>query len=608
MQKKFALIAFLILFLMIITPSINGNFEDKSYNLVHNDVFSANSFFDEWNKTYGGFNTDRASAFNETADGGFIIFGDTASYASEGRDVWLIKTDSNGDELWNVTFNNSKYDNTMCGSKTVDGGYIILTRYGWLIKTNETGRQLWNRSVGNGCWVQQTSDNGYIITGGGTDLTLIKTNETGIVQWSKTFGMPGSSYFDYGFCVQQTNDSGYIVSGYTYSYGRGLWLIKTDANGIEQWNKTYGGILINFRSEVQQTIDGGYIIIFSKDYYGGSAIWVLKTDFNGSIEWDNIFYLPEYLEWPWMFEGCSIDKTIDGGYIVGGDFWNGWNSGTYDIWLNKIDSNGSFLWDKIFSSSSEDHCSMVRQTSDGDYVIAGSTMSSTGYFDVWMIKTGEGANNPPNPPVIEGPTNGVVGVEYDYTLVSVDPEGDYVCYYVEWGDGTHSDSVFPTPSGKEVIMSHTWTSPGNLQIIAKSRDHHNYESNWTEPLIITIFEYEPPTPPIINGPTHGRVGIKYDYTFNSTDQNCYELIYLIEWGDGTHCQIMGFSGKDTITNHTWSKKGTYVITAKSKNIWGIESGLGILKVSMPRNYSLLIPRLLECFRYVFLIIRQLMWL
>jgi hypothetical protein len=182
------------------------------------------------------------------------------------------------EEEWNATYGGITADEGQSIMQTGDGGYVICgytTSYGagnidaWLIKTDIDGNEQWNQTYGggeidSGESVQQTSDGGYIIGGlthsfdvGNHDFWLIKTDANGNEQWNQTYG---GGLGESGGLAQVTNDDGYVIVGATFSYGAGssdAWLVKTDTSGNEQWNQTYGGLEQDWGRLVQQTNDNG---------------------------------------------------------------------------------------------------------------------------------------------------------------------------------------------------------------------------------------------------------------------------------------------------------------------------------------------------------------
>jgi predicted secreted protein len=200
-----------------------------------------------WTKTFGGSGNDHGHSVRQTSDGGYVIAGSTYSYGAGNADVWLIRTDSSGNAAWNKTFGGSGNDYGYSVRETLDGGYTVA---------GSTG------SYGSG----------------GVDVWLIKTDSSGNAAWNKTFGGSGD---DHGYSVRETLDGGYIVAGSTGSYGSGgvdVWLIKTDSSGNGAWDKTLGGSNSDYGWSVQQTPDGGYIIVGYTDSYGagGYDIWLMK--------------------------------------------------------------------------------------------------------------------------------------------------------------------------------------------------------------------------------------------------------------------------------------------------------------------------------------------
>lgn len=358
-----------------------------------------------WNKTFNGPGGGLTWAYSvqPTSDGGYIVVGETEPHLFGDTDAWLMKTDSNGNRLWDKTFGGEGWDRAESVQLTSDGGYIIAGwtySYGegkqdaWLIKTDSDGNKLWDRTFGGSGndWansVQPTSDGGYIVTGwtssystGMDDIWLIKTDSNGNKLWDRIFGGPG---YDRAYSVQPTSDGGYIVVGETESYGAGdwdVWLIKTDANGNKLWDKTFGSGGWDSAESVQPTSDGGYIIAGWIYRNSNDDVWLIKTDANGSKLWDKTF------GGLGGDRAYSIQQTNDGGYIVVGETDGEAKSEVLTssmIWLIKTDSDGNTLWDKTFSRSGWDRAFSIQLTSDGGYILAGWTYYA-GYNNAWLIK------------------------------------------------------------------------------------------------------------------------------------------------------------------------------------------------------------------------------
>jgi hypothetical protein len=352
-----------------------------------------------WTRTYGGANLNYGFSVQQTADGGYIIAGYTDSFGAGGFDVYVIKTNSYGDTLWTKTYGGSEDDKGYSVQQTTDGGYIIVGNsesFGggdaniYLIKTDANGDTMWTKTYGGsgddrGRSVQQTTDGGYIIAGdtyisGQTYVILIKTDANGSTTWIEYYG--GASY-DWGHSVQQTTDGGYIIAGITDSFGAGnydVYLIKTDANGDTLWTKTYGGTGYDYGLSVQQTTDDGYVIAGRTRSFGSGQedVYLVKTNSNGDTLWTKT-YGGEDADY-----GYSVQQTTDGGYVIAG-YTNSSGASYIDVYLIKTDANGDTLWTKTYGGSNNDIAHSVQQTIDCGYIIAGYTLSFGG-LDVYLIR------------------------------------------------------------------------------------------------------------------------------------------------------------------------------------------------------------------------------
>jgi predicted secreted protein len=419
----------------------------------------------------------------QTGDGGYIVSGRTSSVGAGNFDAWLVKVDASGNVQWNKTWGGSQDDRVQDMVITSDGGYALCclaNSFGagsadfWLIKTDANGNVQWNKTYGGigsdtPFWITQTIDGGYAMLGntnssgaGGTDFWLIKTDAAGTMQWNKTYGGAGA---DNGYQIVKATDGGFTLLGVTASFGAGgsdVWLIKTDAAGIMQWNKTYGGSTYDGGMAVVQTPDGGYTVAALTNSFGagGMDAWLIRTDASGNMQWNR------------TYGGSATDyalhmvqTTVDGGYIVAG-YTASIGAGGQDAWLIRTDASGNMLWSRTFGGVNNEVAWSLAPTSDGGYIVAAMSESLgfgvSGVADMFLVKT-DGYGMAPSLPAASAFTSVTVLRGWTWYFF-VHSNGVWPCTY-QWYENTTL-----LQGQTSMVLPVTRTALGNYTFYCKVTD------------------------------------------------------------------------------------------------------------------------------------------
>jgi hypothetical protein len=398
------------------TKGLVDNFVDEgnlsSKDNVYVDISNDTLNLIKSTQTFGKINSDEARKLIKTSDGGYAILGNSQATGSD-PDAWLLKLDSGGNLQWASVFGGLLHDMAFGFSQTNDNGFIITgytASYAatgmpdlWLIKTDASGNEVWNVTfdvgvVEVGFSVVQMTDGGYLVGGHidyqqdllDLDVWLIKTDGSGKMVWNATYGGSNTDH-----CADLIPDTtgGFVFTGYTKSYSvdgiaQDAWLVKVDGFGVEQWNISYGGVNTpDHGNEVIQTADGGFAIIGNTESYdaGMGDVWLIKTNGNGVESWNQTYGGSN------QETGHGLLQTGDNGFAVIG-YTSSYSSGLNDLWLIKTDSNGLEQWSKNYGGVQDDTGQDIVKTPTG-FALAGDTVSfSAGLDDIWLLMVDETGN------------------------------------------------------------------------------------------------------------------------------------------------------------------------------------------------------------------------
>jgi hypothetical protein len=370
-----------------------------------------------WERHYGGAEDDKGYSAVQTLDGGYILVGQTSSIGAGSLDVYLVKTDSNGGVIWERAIGGTDEDIGYGVTQTSDEGYIITGStfsFGagsndvYLVKTDANGDTTWTRTFGgantdHGRTVRQTMDGGYIIAGstkstvsGNSRLYLLKTDEGGSLDWSRTYGEGNNGF---GHEVHELSGGGFATAGMYYPSppeNRQFYLVKTTAEGDTTWTRGYGGPAIDWGYGLDLVTGGGYILS-GYTLGDGTDAYLIRTDVEGDTLWTRRYGGVA------ADVGFSIRQCPDGGFIMVG-WTESYGSGAEDVYLLKVNADGDFLWSETYGSGGYDKGRSIELTSDGGYVVAGHMWRDINSYDACLIRFGaEAANAPENqdpPPVL----------------------------------------------------------------------------------------------------------------------------------------------------------------------------------------------------------------
>ena len=383
-----------------------------------------------WDKTYGAARHDYLVEIVPLEDGGYLLAGNSSSGANGDKtdplngefDFWVVRIDAEGNKLWDNAYGSNNFDNLNAVVPTEDGGFLLGGR--------SSGMALGDRTAASR---------------GGDDFWIVKIDASGNKQWDRAYGGSDSDQLQ---AILPTADGGYLLGGISYSGISGdkteearkgttsvtpdgetviigstdYWIVKIDAAGNQQWDKTLGGADMEILRSLALSPDGGYLVGGSSssevsgdktdDLEGSDDFWIVKLDSEGNQVWDRSIggtlsdhlyqILPleagGYLLAGYSHSNASGDKTED-------------SKGARDYWLVWVDAMGKVLQDQTIGGSSNEWITDVIHISEQEFLLAGSSESnasgdktedSRGFYDYWIVKVGgseDGGEEPEPTPV-----------------------------------------------------------------------------------------------------------------------------------------------------------------------------------------------------------------
>jgi len=458
-------------------------------------VLTANALMLQWERYYGQ-GGDYGQDMVVTPDGGFMIAG--SWMVTHGNiDLWVFKTDGRGNVVWDKKHNNKLYPSMVASALAVapghDDGYVVAgfrhkvvdnEQFGnigsdiWLLKVDDAaGDEVWENYFDLSVHerindIAPTLDpaDGYIMTGYTkrladpdaepnvyrNDLWLIKTDTNGVKDWDSPIpGLNPETDGLEGYAVIPSADGGYVTTGKhtifpTYpTMPRRILTVKTDSGGTLLW-RAPGPLVADSRTEgrwVCQTPDLGFMVAGQHDYQCAMQKLTPNGAQESFVKWGETTYPSPR----------SATKTPDRGYAIVGHYYYDWNVDyNWDIFIARTDGEGELIWEWDYPVVGEDETAQqILSLPDGSFVVLAARAYDT--QSTWLFKLGP--NNPPTGDFTYVPDPPRAGSPVEFTATAGDPDPDGFVETYEWRFGDNEEA-----SADEASIHHTYLDPGDYTV------------------------------------------------------------------------------------------------------------------------------------------------
>ncbi len=356
-----------------------------------------------WEMTFGGFGVDKASAIAALPDGGMVVVGRSRWHRGSRDDIMLMRIDAGGTLLWQQTFGGIQGDHGTAVAPLADGGFAVAGHTFsagagmgdiWVLRLDAEGRQIWDRTYGGTgnerAYGILSLPGGDLVVAGATrsygagegDAWVLRLDPLGEVRWSRSFG---GARDEAALDLAPAAGGDLLIAGYTGSEGAGgldIWAARLSGDGIPRWQARVGDEGFDAASAVIGTGDGGAVVA-GRSMAKGEMLAdarIVRLSGAGEVVWDR------------RIGGSGDDLALavtdrpDAGFVVAG-YTASRGAGSADAWLIGLAGDGRTRWERTFGGALWEMATAITGSGNGGLLVGGFTTSSgAGYEDVYVLR------------------------------------------------------------------------------------------------------------------------------------------------------------------------------------------------------------------------------